>query len=249
MTTAPKTNRESFLAISKTIVSDAVKNGSNMSRLRALRGYMREVLDTATKENCDSLKARLVGEMFSTHDEASAAIIAFAKEKVKYTGSDCGEAMAAIEKEKGIYSPTAEIWVHVAKKLTESKVKDKDYGDLWRQLRAELRSVADKANGQMNTILEENKVKEKPTGKKGKGGGRGGKKGEVVEGTVVVSAETVDQDQLAKLFTELDNERLVAALGLLVEAMQTKGVTVDVIQDTVLEHLKDVPLPAVANAA
>ncbi len=134
MSTAAKTNHESFLAISKTIVGDAVKNGTNMSRLRALRGYMREVLDAATKENCDSLKASLVGEMFSTHDEASAAIITFAKEKVKFTGSTCAEAMVAIEKEKGIYSPTAEVWVHVAKKLTENKVKDKDYGDLWRQL-------------------------------------------------------------------------------------------------------------------
>lgn len=239
--TAAKTNQEAFLAIAKTIVSEAVKNGSNMSRLRALRGYMREVLDLATKDNCDSLKAQLVGEMFSTHDEAAAAIIAFAKEKVKFVGNDCGLAMVAIEKENGIYSPTAEIWVHVAKKLTENKIKDKDYGDLWRQLRGELRSVADKANTQMNNILKENKVKDKPTGKKG-GKGKGKGKGDPAPAPVVSTETTpVTPDNVVTAVCKLDATKQLETLKLLVESMLIGGVKAGDIADLVEGILVQLP--------
>ena len=237
-TAADKSNREVFLATSKTIIGGAVRNGSNMARIRALREYMREVLDGSTKDNCDELKAKIVGEMFSTHEDAAKAIIAFAKAKAKYDGSDCGLAMAAISEEHGIYSPTAEIWAHVAKALTESKKSSKDYGDLWRSLRAELRSVAVKANGQMNEILKQNGVKEK------KKGGFGKKK---EEEAVSVEMEAITPDKMVTEVCKLDSEQQLEALKLLVEAMLINGVEAGQIADTVEGIL--VQLPAVANAA
>jgi hypothetical protein len=166
MTTA--TNRELFLAESTKIVNEAVRHGSSMSRIRALRNYMAERLTGSTKATADGIKASLIGEMFSTNADIAAAILIFAKEKAKYHGADCGDAMAAIAVDHGIYSATSEIWRSIAMRLTASKKTQKDYIDLVRSLRAELRSVADKANGQMNAILEEFGVKEKPTGKKGR---------------------------------------------------------------------------------
>lgn len=237
-TATEKSNREVFLATSKTIIGEAVRNGSSMARIRAIRDYMREVLDGSTKETCDGLKARIVGDMFSTHEEACKAIIAFAKAKAKYDGSDCGLAMAAISEEHGIYSPTAEIWAHVAKALTESKKSSKDYGDLWRSLRAELRSVADKANGQMNEILKESGVKEK------KKGGFGKKK---EEEAVSVETEAITPDAMVKSVCELDIPAQLEALKLLVEAMLISGVDASQIADTVEGIL--VQLPAVAAAA
>ncbi len=102
--------------------------------------------------------------------------------------------------------------------------------------RAELRSVADKANGQMNAILEENKVKEKPTGKKGGRGGKKGSKGEVVEGTVVVSAETANQN-LASILGTMNVEELKGVASILVATMYSKGMTVKEIEDAVIAAL------------
>ena len=240
-TTTPvveKTNREAFLAASRSIVADAVRNGTNISKIRALRNYMFDRLDGVHKDEVDEVKATIIGEMFSTHDAASKLIVAFAKEKAKFEGTDCGEAMAAIAVDHGIYTPTAEIWGNVAKALTHDKKNTKDYIDLWRSLRAELRCIADKANQQMNNILEELGTKEKK-----KGGFKKKDKDSAPEASAS-PAETINADTLATVYTTLDNAELIAALGLLVEAMQSKGVSVDVIQDTVMDHLKDVPMPA-----
>lgn len=239
---AEKTTRELFLATAKTIIGEAVRNGSNMARIRALRNYMFEVLDGCTKEGADQLKAQLVGEMFSTHEEASKAIVAFAKEKAKYEGSDCGGAMAAIEKDHGIYSPTSEIWAHVAKTLTVSKKGQKDYVDLWRALRAELRSVADKANGQMNDILKEMGVKEKATGKKGKGGF--GKKND--PSPTETTPEPITPDKMVTAVAQLDTKGQLDALKLLVEAMLVKGISVEDITNTVMSAFPNVKLPVAA---
>lgn len=230
-----KTNRELFLDHSKAIIGEAVRHGTNMSRIRALRNYMFEVLDGCTKENCDQLKAQIVGEMFSTHTDASKAILAFAKEKAKYDGNDCGEAMATIEKEHGIYSPTAEIWAHVAKQLTVAKKGQKDYVDLWRALRAELRSVADKANGQMNEILKESGVKEKKKGGFGKG-----KKGDDAS-PVETAAEPITPDKMVTAVCELDIPSQLNALKLLVESMLIQGVDADQIASCVESVLVQLP--------
>lgn len=244
---AEKTTRELFLATAKTIIGEAVRNGSNMARIRALRNYMFEVLDGCTKEGADQLKAQLVGEMFSTHEEASKAIVAFAKEKAKYEGSDCGGAMAAIEKDHGIYSPTSEIWAHVAKTLTVSKKGQKDYVDLWRALRAELRSVADKANGQMNDILKEMGVKEKATGKKGFGKGKKDTP-EAVASPVETAPEPITPDKMVAAVCDLDIPGQLDALKLLIEAMLISGVDHDQIAavcETTLRRAYEVPAVAV----
>lgn len=233
MTTVTKpelSNKEAFIKAAKAIISDAVSSGTNMSRIRALRNYMAERLADVAKDEIDAVKATIIGEMFATHDVAGPAIVAFAKEKAGFKGTECGPAMAAIVVEHGIYSPTAEIWMHVAGVLTASKKNQKDYMDLRRALRAELRSVADKANNQMNALLEEMGKKDKPTGKKG---GRGGKsKGEVVEGTVVVSAgDATNLQNLATLFKEMTAEDLKATASILVATMLQKGLTVEQITD------------------
>lgn len=235
---AEKTNREAFLAASRSIVADAVRNGTNISKIRALRNYMFERLDGVHKDEVDTVKATIIGEMFSTHEVAGKLIVSYAKEKFKFEGTECGPAMAAISVEQGIYTPTAEIWGNLAKALTADKKSQKDYVDLWRSLRAELRCIADKANQQMNNILEELGTKEK------KKGGFGKKKAETV------SEETpITPDKMVTEVCKLDAAQQIEALKLLVEAMLNCGISADDISDAVITKLEQFPeVPALAAA-
>lgn len=171
-TATAKTNKEIFVATSAKLISDAKAKGRNLTMIKALRGYMQEVLTGVPTVETDSAKARIIGEMYASDEQCANALLSFAREKAKYVGDDVPDAMVKIvEAGIGLYSQSSPLWKHLATVCLMDKKSDRDFLYLLANLTGELRYVADKANNLMNEVLvalgtKETKKGFKKTGKK-----------------------------------------------------------------------------------
>lgn len=204
-TTATKTNREVFIEESSKLIVDAKSRGKNLSRIKALRGYMQEVLTGVPAVETEAAKARILGEMYATDEQCANALLAFARERAKYTGDSVPDAMVAIVNAGiGLYSQSSPLWKNMATICLMDKKTSKDFLYLLANLSSELRYVADKANNLMNEVLVSLGTKESKKG--------GFKKGAKSTKDEALTAEGTPEAQAVSNETTVGIDSIIKAL-------------------------------------
>ncbi len=234
------TAAERFTQAANDIISAVLKQ-NDAAKLRKLRPLMLELLDGATTEDAALRKLKVIKAFWESHPEMLECIKKVVRSKKNKDGKpkhDLSEGIFSVK--AGVGFLQVDLYVQAVaefRKECKPAASDTRKYDEWlltnKQQGRKLRYWMDDINDSMNAILEEMGAKESS-----KGGGRGdkGSKGEVVEGTVVVSPETANQN-LASILGTMNVEELKGVASILVATMYSKGMTVKEIEDAVIAAL------------